>query len=361
MSLEVRRSTWERFRLIALPTEARRSAFARDVAAGLTACPKRLSCCYFYDADGSRLFEDICELPEYYLTRAERAILERHAGEIADCFQEPTTLVELGSGNAAKTRLLIAAFLERLGGTGWPPTGDTPRPTPAGGQPVAPDGVVQRYVPVDICRTVLEDSSLELLQAFPRLEILAVAAEYQEALRHLKSEADRPKLVLWLGSNIGNFARAEAAAFLRQVRATLSPGDRLLVGIDLRKDRSLLEPAYDDAQGVTAQFNKNLLARINRELGGRFDPQHFRHLALYNDPEGRIEIYLVSTRRQQVSIDELRVVVSFAEGERIHTEDSYKYALAEIDELARAAGLTLLNQWSDPDGLFSENLFGPAA
>src|SRR5262249_36914895 len=193
---------------------------------------------------GSRLFEAICELPEYYLTRAEASILRAHAAEIAARFPDETSLVELGSGNAEKTRLLLDAFLA-----------SRPR---------------QRYVPMDICRTVLEESSLELLRAYPKLEIMAIAAEYQEGFRLLRAEADRPKLILWLGSNIGNFERPAAAAFLAQIRGTMSPADRLLVGIDLRKDRRVLEPAYDDALGVTAVFNRNLLVRINRELGGHF-------------------------------------------------------------------------------------------
>jgi L-histidine N-alpha-methyltransferase len=339
------RPTWDRFRLIALPAEVRRSSFARDVAAGLTAPPKRLSCCYFYDAEGSRLFEDICELPEYYLTAAERAILQEHAGEIAELFVEPPTLVELGSGNAAKTRLIIEALLRQqlvsgsVSGSG------------------SGTGTLLRYVPIDICRTVLEESSLDLLRDYTGLEILAVAGEYHEGLRYLHDEARRPKLVLWLGSNIGNFERAEAAEFLRKVRDTLSNRDRLLVGIDLRKDRGILEPAYDDAQGVTAEFNKNLLARINRELGGHFNLDQFQHRAVYSESEGRVEMYLISARDQEVAIDELKLVVPFTAREKVHTENSYKYSPVEIEALAQAAGLTLERQWFDPQRRFSLNLF----
>ncbi len=321
----------ERFRLIAMPSSSRLAAFARDVASGLTASPRQLSCCYFYDSEGSRLFEAICELPEYYLTRAETAILRAHAADIAARFPGETSLVELGSGNAAKTRLLIEAFLK-----------------------VHPR---QRYVPVDICHTVLEDSSRELLRAYPGLEIVAIAAEYQEGLRQLRMEADRPKLILWLGSNIGNFERTEAAVFLKQVRGTMTPADRLLAGIDLRKDRAMLEAAYDDAQGVTRDFNLNLLTRLNRELGGHFDLSRFQHRAIYNDQEGRIEMYLVSKSNQRVTIDQLGLALEFQAGEAVHTENSYKYSLAEIDALAAAAGLTIEQRWLDAEGRFSLNLF----
>ncbi len=321
----------DRFRLIAMPASSRLAAFGRDVADGLRASPKRLSCCYFYDQEGSRLFEAICDLPEYYLTRAEASILQAHAGEIVARFPAETTLVELGSGNSAKTRLLLEAFLK------------TRRR--------------QRYVPLDICRTVLEETSLELLRDFPALEIEAVAAEYQEGLRYLRAETDRPRLVLSLGSNIGNFDRAEAAEFLGQVRAFLTNADRLLVGIDLRKDRAILEAAYADAQGVTAAFNLNLLTRINRELGGRFDLAKFTHRAVYNEEIGRVEMYLVSSVPQQVRIDRLDLTVSFATGEAVHTENSYKYSPAEIDTLAAAAGLALEQRWLDTKGRFSLNLF----
>ncbi len=346
--------------MIALPAAARRSAFARDVAAGLAASPKRLSCCYFYDAEGSRLFEEICALPEYYLTRTERAILNAHAADVAGSFREPATLVELGSGNASKTRLIIEAFLKRHHSVPVPVPVPENRSSETGTGTGTGTGTLLRYVPVDICRTVLEESAIDLLHSFARLEILAVAAEYQEALRHLQSEVRGPKLVLSLGSNIGNFDRHEAAAFLGEVRATLAAHDRVLVGIDLRKDRAVLEPAYDDPQGVTAEFNKNILNRINRELGGRFDLARFRHQAVYDDVEGRIEMYLVSACDQQAAIDELKQVFVFAAGERIHTEDSYKYSPAEIEALARQAGLTVEQQWFDAGRLFSVNLLMPA-
>jgi dimethylhistidine N-methyltransferase len=324
----------ERVTLIGLPAEDRLTRFARDVAAGLSAAPKRLPCCYFYDRLGSRLFEAICELPEYYLTRAEAAILRDCAAEVAALFPAATDLIELGSGTAAKTRLLIDAFLRRHGRL--------------------------RYVPLDICRTVLEESSRDLLRTYPQLDVLAIAAEYHEGLEHLRAMAAPHKLVLWLGSNVGNLERAEATRFLGRVRGTLAPGDRLLVGIDLRKDRAVLEAAYDDPCGVTAAFNRNLLVRVNRELGGRFDVRAFEHRAVYNEEAGRVEMYLVSTRPQRVRVERVGLDVEIAAGEAIHTENSYKYSPAEIEALASAAGLRTERAWLDPDGGFRLNLFALA-
>ncbi|TMQ33690.1 MAG: L-histidine N(alpha)-methyltransferase [Planctomycetota bacterium] len=318
-----------RFRLVELTGGDPALEFAADVAAGLTAEPKRLSCRYFYDREGSRLFQAICELPEYYLTRAETEILERHAGEIASLFQDDVTVIELGSGNAVKTRLLLEALL--------------------------PDRRV-RYVPIDIWRPVLEESAADLLRRFQSLEIVAVAAEYHEGLRHLRSESDRPRLILWLGSNIGNFTCAEAASFLRRIQGTMTSLDRMLVGVDLRKARAVLEAAYDDAAGVTAAFNRNLLARINHELNGNFELSAFQHRAIYNQDLGRIEMHLVSTRVQSVTIGQIGLTVRFAAGETIHTENSYKYDLAEIQAVATAAGLQDQCFWQDAAGRFNLHL-----
>jgi dimethylhistidine N-methyltransferase len=318
-----------RFRLVELNGGDPVAEFARDVAAGLTAEPKYLSCRYFYDREGSRLFAAICELPEYYPTRAETEILERHAREIASLFPNDVTIIELGSGNAVKTRRLLEALL--------------------------PDRRV-RYVPIDICRPVLEESAADLLQRFPRLEIVAVAAEYHEGLRYLRRELARPRLILWLGSNIGNFTRAEAATFLRRVRDTMTSADRMLVGVDLRKDQAVLEAAYNDAAGGTAAFNRNLLARINHELHSNFDLSAFQHRAIYNQDLGRIEMYLVSTRVQSVTIGRIGLTVGFAAGETIHTENSYKYSLAEIHAVAAAAGLQDQCFWQDEAGRFNLHL-----
>ena len=349
-----------RFTLAALGPINPAASLAEEVRAGLTATPKRLPCRFFYDEHGSLLFEQICELPEYYVTRAEREILAAHAAEIVaqlPAVRASTELVELGSGSAAKTRLLIAALLRR--------------------QPAL------RYVPVDISRSALEESAGALLAAYPTLRVDAVAADYEAGLRYLANlavltvpvagaqpgpgasivgaaaVAAPPRLFLWLGSNVGNLTRAEAAAFLRRVRDRMGPDDRLLIGIDLRKDRAVLEAAYDDARGVTARFNKNLLARINRELGGHFDLDAFEHRAIYDDAAGRIAMYLVSCREQTVAIDSLGVGVPFAAGEAIHTEDSYKYSSDEIEVLAADAGFTVERRWLDGGQRFSDNLLRP--
>ena len=323
----------DRFNLITQETATPLTKFAGDVEAGLTECPKSLPYQYFYDHEGSLLFEEICQLPEYYLTRAERKILQERAVEVASLFPEEVTLVELGSGNAVKTRLLIEAFFQRHGAL--------------------------RYLPVDISPTVLEESSQKMLEEFPTLEISAIIAEYHDGLNHLKTVVQGAKLILWLGSSVGNMERSEAASFLQGVQDTMSPWDRLLVGIDLRKDRAVLEKAYDDSQGVTAQFNRNILTRINRELGGHFDITSFDHRAVYKEAPGRVEIHLVSTRDQRVFIEHLGLEVSFKAGETIHTENSYKYNVSEIETLATAAGLRIERQWFDAERRFSENLFAP--
>jgi dimethylhistidine N-methyltransferase len=312
------------------------SDFAADVREGLTAAAKRLSCRYFYDAAGSALFEEICALPEYYLTRAEQEILDAHAAEIVASCPGDAALVELGSGSATKTRTLIEAALARR----------TPKTQSV------------RYVPIDISRVMLEESSRALLTDYPGVEITAIAAEYRAGLRWLRRQRD-PKLVLWLGSNVGNFGRRDAARFLNGVRATMSPSDRLLMGVDLRKSRAALEAAYDDAAGVTARFNLNLLARINRELDGNFDVAAFAHRARWNERLGRVEIHVESLRTQTVRIGALALDVRFKKGERIYTESSYKYSFAEIERLARAAGLVVEQRWLDGNKRFSVNLLAP--
>jgi dimethylhistidine N-methyltransferase len=321
-----------------VPPSTPETSFAADVRRGLTARPKWLSCRFFYDGEGSRLFERICALPEYYLTRAEDGILAQHADEIAAAVPAGATLVELGSGSAAKTRRLIAALLRRRG--------------------------TLRYAPIDIARRPLEESARRLLDEFASLEIHALAGEYRDGLRRLDAVRrtdgrDRPQLILWLGSSVGNFERPEAAAFLAQVRATMGPDDRLLVGVDLRKARAVLESAYDDAGGVTARFNKNLLDRINRELGGRFDLRSFDHRAVYDEDAGRVQMYLVCRREQAVPIEALGLRVPLAAGEAIHTENAYKYSCQEIRALAAAAGLAVERQWLDEGRRFSESLLRP--
>jgi dimethylhistidine N-methyltransferase len=303
------------------------------VETGLEARAKTLPCRFFYDDDGSQIFEEICRLPEYYLTRAELEILERNCDEIAQSFGSKTSLVELGSGSSTKTRTLIEAFLGHHGRL--------------------------RYVPVDISRGMLEQSANELLEDYPGLEITAIAAEYRHGLSKISAEDIDRKLILWLGSSIGNFTRVEASHFLSGVRKAMDASDRLLMGVDLRKDRKALELAYDDPAGVTARFNKNILSRVNRELGADFELDEFAHRAIFDEAEGRVEMHLESLRDQTVSISALDMDVEFSEGETIHTENSYKYSPGEIDALAQSANMSVERRWTDGAARFSVNLLAP--
>ncbi len=248
---------------------------------------------------------------------------------------EGCDLVELGSGSARKTRRLIEALLARRRSL--------------------------RYVPIDISRSALVAGSRALLESHPQLSVRAIAAEYEEGLALLCGGSPGGKLVLWLGSNVGNFDRAGAAAFLARLAQRFSARDRLLIGIDLRKEKHILEHAYDDAHGVTAQFNLNLLARLNAELDADFVVGRFRHVALYDEVAGRIEMHLESAAGQVIRIGRIDLTVHLARGERIHTEDSYKYSVLEIDDLARAAGMRVERTWLDGQERFSLNLFAPEA
>ena len=306
------------------------AGLAEDVRKGLTAYPKRFLPKYFYDELGSQLFEAICLLPEYYLTRAENEILVRYADEIAAAVDGQKTLVEMGSGSASKTRLIIEALLRSQGEL--------------------------LFMPVDISVTALESSSRILLQSYPRLRIEAFAADYFVGLGEVGKKPRRRTLALFLGSNISNFDLDEAHRFLRAMREVLNEGDALLLGADLKKDPAVLEAAYNDALGVTSAFNLNVLARINRELGGSFDLHAFRHYAFYNQTEGRIEIYIESLKNQTVRIEKLDLEVSFESGELIHTENSYKYDAAGIARLASETGFTCTRSWFDSQERFSSNL-----
>lgn len=304
---------------------------ARDVRRGLSAKPKHLFPKYLYDELGSQLFEAICRLDEYYLTRAESEILSHSAAEIAASITGCKTLIELGSGSADKTRLIIEALLRN--------------------QPEL------LFIPVDISVSALEKSSRSLLESYPQLRIKAFAADYFEGLAALKPLDNGPALVLFLGSNIGNFERDEAITFLRAIRAVLRDGDALLLGADLKKDQATLEAAYDDALGVTRAFILNELARINRELDGNFDLRCFDLKSIYDETAGRVEVYLESTRTQSVSIRHLDLDVAFSAGERIHVENAYKYDFDELGRLALKSGFDLARTWLDKQRRFSSNLF----
>src|SRR5437763_6425848 len=308
--------------------------FSQDIRAGLSSYPKHLFPKYLYDELGSRLFEAICEVDEYYLTRAEDKILTTYADEIVRAIPNCATLIELGSGSAQKTRKIIESIIRRRGEL--------------------------LFIPVDISATALEKSSHALLDSYPNLKINAYAADYFEALEALPPLGPNPALVLFLGSNIGNFEPDEAVDFLRAIRRVLRPEDALLLGADLKKDARTLEVAYDDSLGVTRAFIVNELERINRELGANFDLWAFGLRSVYHESLGRVEVYLESLREQSIDIRELEMTVQFAAGERIHMENAYKFDLPGLRELGAQSGFNLEHHWLDKGKRFSSNLFRAA-
>jgi dimethylhistidine N-methyltransferase len=295
--------------------------FARAVIAGLSASHKHLPCRYFYDAVGSELFEDITRVPEYYPTRTEAALLQESAAAIAARTQPGTVMVEFGSGSSLKTEILLAAMHD-----------------------------LAAYVPIDVSGDALREANNRLASRFPELKVLPVVGDFAAELPLSGELARAPRLGFFPGSTIGNLVPKDAVDLLAQFARQLD-GGRLVVGVDLRKDLSVLTPAYNDAAGVTANFNLNLLTRINRELGADFDRRGFRHEAVWNEQEGRIEMHLVSRKRQDVHL--LDHDFSFAEGERIHTENSYKYTLEGFRKVAEAAGWTVTSVWTDARDWFS--------
>jgi L-histidine Nalpha-methyltransferase len=317
-----------------------RDDFARDVRIGLTSSPKTLPPKHFYDELGSHLFEAICYLPEYYLTRAETEILSSHADEIVGRVVERVEhirLIELGSGASEKSRFFIEAIQRRQ-----------------------PD---LHYLPIELSTATLARSSEILLQDYPQLRITGYSTDYLNGLQWIYDQSAAHhkttlrNMVLFLGSSIGNLDRDESSTLLRQIRKLLHPGDAFLLGADLKKPASVLVPAYDDALGVTAAFNLNLLVRINRELDGNFDITTFEHRAIYDEERGRVEMHLISREPQTARVRKIDLEISFEEGESIHTENSYKYDIAQLSELAQDTGFSLEETWYDPNHLFSLNLF----
>jgi dimethylhistidine N-methyltransferase len=296
--------------------------FAAAVLHGLSRPQKSLPCRFFYDARGSELFEEITRLPEYYQTRTEAAILAAHASEMADTVPEGGVLVEFGSGSSRKTETLLQ-HLKQL----------------------------RAYIMIDVSQSALEDARDRLATRFPALDVRPIVADFSYPVALPSDLTGSHRTGFFPGSTIGNLNPVEAQRLLRVFRGVLSPGSRLIVGVDLKKDLSVLLPAYNDAAGVTAAFNLNLLARINREIGPAFDLDAFRHQAIYNARDGRIEMHLVSTRDQDVSIADRRF--HFRRGETIHTENSYKYTVRQFQDLARAADWTPSRVWTDANSLFS--------
>ena len=296
-----------------------------DVIKGLTKEQKYLSSKYFYDEKGSDLFEQICELDEYYPTDSEVSIMRFDIDEITNYLGEQIQLIELGSGSSMKTRQLLD-YCRNL----------------------------DMYVPVDISEIFLNETANRLRADYPDLNIHPVAADYTSPFDIPESDTARKRVVYFPGSTIGNFTRRRASAFLETVAEILSPGDGLLIGVDLKKEISVLEAAYNDSKGITAEFNKNILTRINRELGADFDLEQFRHRAFYNATEGRIEMHLESLSNQAVQVNGTRVL--FDEGETIHTENSHKYTVEEFEEIA-GDQYERLKTWTDERGYFSVHYF----
>ncbi len=315
-----------RLRIFA-PVEIR-SFFRDDVAAGLRRVQKAIPPKYFYDQQGSLLFEEICQQPEYYLTRTEAAILESSASEMIEAVGD-CAIVELGSGSSVKTRLLLDECQRR--------------------------GYLTQYVPIDISASMLEATARSLTTEYPRLRIEALAADYLTGLSALPPAARR--LVLFLGSNLGNFSLVEQDQLFSCLATALHQGDFLLIGLDLRKPINIIEPAYNDAAGVTAAFNLNLLQRMNRELRASFDMATFSHVAFYNREQHQIEMHLRSERDQQVIVRDLDLQATFQQGETIHTEISRKFDLDEISTHLSHFGFQRKHYWTDARSWFAVCLF----
>ena len=319
-----------RLELVAVDATQPGASFAQDVRTGLTAQPKWLPSKYFYDEAGSALFDAITLLPEYYLTRAETEILTECGWEIVRALGGPVEFVELGSGSAVKTRILIEEALRAHGAL--------------------------RYSPIDISPEALRASALSLVAEYPALSVTAYAGDYFGILETPLLRRAGRVLAMFMGSNIGNYAPGEAGRLMRALAGSLKPGDGLLLGVDLKKDAAILEAAYDDPAGVTAAFNKNLLVRINGELGGAFDVRAFSHVAHYEPSHSRVASYLQAERAAAVPIDSLELSVVFEQGERIHTESSYKFSHDDIAALGDASGFSLARTWTDKAQRFGVHL-----
>jgi dimethylhistidine N-methyltransferase len=317
--------------------------FARDVEAGLDSAQKYLLPQYFYDEKGSRLFERICSLPEYYLTRTEAGILAGRSQKIIDALAEGSSssnnnvlnIIELGSGTSTKTRILFRALLAK----------DHKK--------------LVRYYPIDISQTVLQKTANMLAGDFPNLQVSEIIGDYESGMeKACKLIKGQQKAIIFLGSSIGNLDPGQTVDFLAKIRGRMNRGaDTLLVGFDMEKDRRVLESAYDDRAGVTALFNLNILKRINDQLGGRFDLSAFEHRAFYNEVDHRVEMHLISRTRQSVRVKALDRAFEFEKGESIHTESSYKYSTGRIESLAKKSGLRVKRHLLDDKKWFDLCLF----
>lgn len=304
----------------------------RDVRAGLSAEPKELAPKYFYDEHGSQLFERITELPEYYPTRTERSILVERAAEIVAAAGAPRTLVELGSGSAAKTRHLLSAMRDA--------------------------GCLETYVPVDISEEITHETAESLVEEYPGLAVRGLVCDFEHDLERIPDGEDG-RLIAFLGGTIGNLYPEARGDFLTRLATLLGPGDRLLLGTDLVKERARLEAAYDDASGVTAEFNKNVLRVLNRELGADFDLEAFEHVARYDATEARMDIRLRSLAEQTIRLEELDMTIGFAAGEEMRTEISAKFTRERLDGVYGEVGLEMSGWFTDPAGDYALSLARP--
>ena len=320
----------DRFELIEVPRSRGVPSFAQDVARGLRSKPKRLSSKYFYDEVGSALFDAITRLPEYYLTRAETEILSEWGWQIVRVLDAPLDFLELGSGSAIKTRLLISEALRVQ--------------------------TALRYCPIDISTEAVRASSLALVETYPTLSVRAYAGDYFDVLESHAVRSERKMLAMLMGSNIGNYEPEEANLLLALLGAALRPGDGLLLGADLKKDRATLELAYDDPVGVTAAFDRNMLGRINRELDADFDLRKFEHVVHYDEVRGSVDSFLEARERVTARVRAVGMRVTCQAGERIHTESSYKFTDEEIARLGQAAGFRDEAVWHDRAKRFSVHL-----
>ncbi|MEL6760523.1 MAG: L-histidine N(alpha)-methyltransferase [Myxococcota bacterium] len=307
--------------------------FGLDVLTGLSEKPKRLPSRYFYDDEGSRLFARICDNADYYPTSSETEILTAHRGQILGQIgnTRPLNIVDLGAGDGRKTMILLDHCLE--------------------------NGIDARFVPIDISEGAMRDLVQTVTDKRPKLDVSGIVADYFDGLHWLSQRNDRRNVVLFLGSNIGNFNKYQTRVFLRQLWEALNPHDLVLVGFDLKKDIEILLRAYNDAEGLTASFNLNLLTRINRELGANFDLERFRHYGTYDVQSGAMESYLVSLSRQSVFIEALHQTFEFDEWEAVHTEYSYKYLESDIAGLAHATDFRPIGHWYDSRHWFTNHLW----
>ena len=310
------------------------SQFATDVLNGLSARPKHLSSKYFYDDEGSRLFQEIMKMPEYYLTECELEIFEQQTAEIFKEFANGSNafdLIELGAGDGTKTAVLVSHFLDRNADI--------------------------TYSPIDISREALDALTNTFSSAFPSLKIDSMQGDYFKILKSLKNGGMRRKVLLFLGSNVGNFTMDQSIAFFRDLRAVMNPNDLLFIGFDLQKDPHVIVSAYDDPQGVTARFNLNLLVRINRELGGNFDLEKWSHYAIYRPVECAARSFLISRERQSVQIDSVNRCFEFDQWEAVFMEISQKYSLPVIKGLADDSGFAIKKNFFDGRRYYCDSLW----